>query len=74
MVFKGNSEYLVDFHLMLGCALTISQVGPIPVDDGIGKEVATQIITNMETNKTFYTDSNGRDFIKRVSCMCIHYN
>ena len=43
-----------------------SQVGPIPVEDGIGKEVATQIKTTMQTNKTFYTDSNGRDFIKRV--------
>lgn len=41
-------------------------VGPIPVDDGIGKEVATQIKTSMVTNKTFYTDSNGRDFIKRI--------
>lgn len=42
------------------------QVGPIPIDDGIGKEVVTRISTSMETNKTFYTDSNGRDFIKRV--------
>ncbi|XP_022991108.1 probable alpha-mannosidase At5g13980 isoform X2 [Cucurbita maxima] len=41
-------------------------VGPIPIDDGIGKEVATQITTAMKTNKTFYTDSNGRDFIKRI--------
>ncbi|KAJ1407827.1 Glycosyl hydrolase family 38, C-terminal [Sesbania bispinosa] len=41
-------------------------VGPIPIEDGIGKEVATQISTTMETNKTFYTDSNGRDFIKRI--------
>ncbi|XP_022141414.1 probable alpha-mannosidase At5g13980 [Momordica charantia] len=41
-------------------------VGPIPIDDGVGKEVATQIATNMKTNKTFYTDSNGRDFIKRI--------
>ncbi|XXG47127.1 hypothetical protein AAC387_Pa02g1821 [Persea americana] len=44
----------------------ISQVGPIPIDDGIGKELATQITTTMITSKTFYTDSNGRDFIKRV--------
>ncbi|KAF8400068.1 hypothetical protein HHK36_015943 [Tetracentron sinense] len=41
-------------------------VGPIPVDDGIGKEITTQITTTMKTNKTFYTDSNGRDFIKRI--------
>ncbi|XP_062010431.1 probable alpha-mannosidase At5g13980 isoform X2 [Rosa rugosa] len=41
-------------------------VGPIPTDDGIGKEVVTQLDTAMATNKTFYTDSNGRDFIKRI--------
>ncbi|KAK4798026.1 hypothetical protein SAY86_030352 [Trapa natans] len=41
-------------------------IGPIPIDDGIGKEVATQISTSMKTNKTFYTDSNGRDFIERI--------
>nr|POF24171.1 alpha-mannosidase [Quercus suber] len=42
------------------------EIGPIPADDGIGKEITTQITTTMKTNKTFYTDSNGRDFIKRV--------
>ncbi|XP_047341830.1 probable alpha-mannosidase At5g13980 isoform X2 [Impatiens glandulifera] len=41
-------------------------VGPIPIDDGIGKEVATQISTTLKTNKIFYTDSSGRDFMKRV--------
>ncbi|CAI0456273.1 unnamed protein product [Linum tenue] len=44
----------------------IYQVGPVPIDDGIGKEVVTQITTSMKTNGTFYTDSNGRDFIKRI--------
>lgn len=43
-----------------------SQVGPVPIDDGFGKEVATQITTSLKNSKTFYTDSNGRDFIKRV--------
>lgn len=42
------------------------QIGPIPADDGVGKEITTQITTTMMTNKTFFTDSNGRDFIKRV--------
>ncbi|XWS51498.1 hypothetical protein CRYUN_Cryun12cG0181500 [Craigia yunnanensis] len=41
-------------------------VGPIPINDGIGKEVVTQISTHMKTNKTFYTDSSGRDFIGRI--------
>ncbi|KAM7524053.1 hypothetical protein LguiA_013955 [Lonicera macranthoides] len=41
-------------------------VGPIPTDDDIGKEVITRITANMVTEKVFYTDSNGRDFLKRV--------
>ncbi|OMO99296.1 hypothetical protein COLO4_13372 [Corchorus olitorius] len=41
-------------------------VGPVPIDDGLGKEVATQITTSLKSDKTFYTDSNGRDFIKRI--------
>ncbi|XP_006661627.2 alpha-mannosidase-like [Oryza brachyantha] len=41
-------------------------IGPIPVDDDIGKEVVTRLTANMVTNSTFYTDSNGKDFIKRV--------
>ncbi|CAA6660049.1 unnamed protein product [Spirodela intermedia] len=41
-------------------------VGPIPVDDEVGKEVVTQITSNVRSEKTFYTDSNGRDFIKRI--------
>ncbi|GMH25687.1 hypothetical protein Nepgr_027530 [Nepenthes gracilis] len=54
-VYKGKEHAEVEFA-----------IGPIPVDDGIGKEIITQITTSMKTNKTFYTDSNGRDFIKRV--------
>ncbi|XP_071733945.1 probable alpha-mannosidase At5g13980 isoform X1 [Rutidosis leptorrhynchoides] len=41
-------------------------VGPIPVEDGVGKEIITQITTTMKSNKTFYSDSNGRDFIERI--------
>ncbi|XP_078151977.1 alpha-mannosidase-like isoform X2 [Carex rostrata] len=41
-------------------------IGPIPIEDGVGKEVISRLSTNMVTNGTFYTDSNGRDFLKRV--------
>ncbi|MFS7903450.1 putative alpha-mannosidase [Helianthus anomalus] len=44
------------------------QVGPIPIGDGVGKEIATKISTTIKSNETFYTDSNGRDFIERVCC------
>ncbi|XP_042519982.1 probable alpha-mannosidase At5g13980 isoform X1 [Macadamia integrifolia] len=54
-VYKAKEHAEVEFS-----------IGPIPVDDGIGKEIITQIATTMDTNKTFYTDSNGRDFIKRI--------
>ncbi|KAH7577124.1 hypothetical protein JRO89_XS01G0209000 [Xanthoceras sorbifolium] len=54
-VYKGKEHVEVEFT-----------IGPIPIDDGIGKEITTQITTAMKTNRTFYTDSNGRDFIKRI--------
>ncbi|CDP17307.1 unnamed protein product [Coffea canephora] len=41
-------------------------VGPIPINDGLGKEVVTQLTTTIKNNKTFYTDSNGRDFLERI--------
>ncbi|KZV46140.1 Fatty acid hydroxylase superfamily isoform 2 [Dorcoceras hygrometricum] len=41
-------------------------IGPIPMDDSVGKEVITRMTTNLITDKVFYTDSNGRDFLKRV--------
>lgn len=49
----------------IGCALL--QIGEIPLEDGVGKDVIVRFITNIESNGVFYTDSNGRDFIKRVS-------
>ncbi|XP_006485097.1 probable alpha-mannosidase At5g13980 isoform X2 [Citrus sinensis] len=54
-VYKGKDHAEIEFT-----------VGPIPIDDGIGKEVVTQITSNVISNKTFYTDSSGRDFIERI--------
>ncbi|KAL3655028.1 hypothetical protein CASFOL_000814 [Castilleja foliolosa] len=41
-------------------------VGPIPIDDKVGKEIVSQIKTNIGNSGTFYTDSNGRDFLERI--------
>ncbi|KAF3443132.1 hypothetical protein FNV43_RR17053 [Rhamnella rubrinervis] len=41
-------------------------VGPIPIDDGIGKEIVTKLTSSVKNDKKFYTDSNGRDFIERI--------
>ncbi|KMT07874.1 hypothetical protein BVRB_6g145710 [Beta vulgaris subsp. vulgaris] len=54
-VYKGKEHAEIEFT-----------IGPISVADGIWKEIITQIKTTMKTNRTFYIDSNGRDFIKRV--------
>nr|AYV99578.1 venom polypeptide [Dolopus genitalis] len=40
-------------------------VGPIPVDDEIGKEVITKFKSNIKSDGIFFTDSNGREMIKR---------
>ncbi|KAK6924609.1 Glycoside hydrolase family 38, N-terminal domain [Dillenia turbinata] len=43
----------------------ILHVGPIPIDDRIGKEVVTKKRKTMKNNKTFFADSSGHDFIER---------
>ncbi|XP_053988963.1 lysosomal alpha-mannosidase isoform X2 [Hylaeus volcanicus] len=40
-------------------------VGPIPVKDSIGKEVISKYSSNLNSNGEFYTDSNGREMLKR---------
>ncbi|XP_049776423.1 lysosomal alpha-mannosidase-like [Schistocerca cancellata] len=40
-------------------------VGPIPTEDGVGKEIISRFNTNLVNNETFYTDSNGREMIQR---------
>ena len=40
-------------------------VGPIPVDDGWGKEIITRFDTDINSNQSFYTDANGREMQER---------
>lgn len=41
-------------------------VGPIPIDDNVGKEVVTRFYSSIQNNGTFYTDSNGREMLQRL--------
>ncbi|KAL6449015.1 hypothetical protein ACFW04_000614 [Cataglyphis niger] len=41
-------------------------IGPIPVKDKIGKEIITRYSSNLKTDNVFYTDSNGREMLKRL--------
>ncbi len=41
-------------------------IGPIPIDDNIGKEIIIRYDTNIESESKFYTDSNGREIVERI--------
>lgn len=41
-------------------------VGPIPMDDKIGKEIVAIYDTNLATKARYYTDANGRQMVERV--------
>ena len=41
-------------------------VGHIPIDDGQGKEIITRFyVGDLHNNQTWFTDSNGREFLER---------
>ncbi|XP_049884443.1 lysosomal alpha-mannosidase-like [Pectinophora gossypiella] len=44
-------------------------VGPVPVDDRLGKEIFMRYTTDLVNEGIFYTDSNGRQTIKRIRNM-----
>jgi hypothetical protein len=44
-------------------------VGPVPIDDGLGKEIISRFTTNIESQAKLLTDSNGRDMLERQRCV-----
>ncbi|KAL0449714.1 UNVERIFIED_CONTAM: Alpha-mannosidase [Sesamum latifolium] len=66
-VYRDKDHAEVEFTVGISCVLPVRLlIGPIPTDDDIGKEVIARLTANMVTDKVFYTDSNARDFLKRV--------
>lgn len=41
-------------------------VGPIPIDDNIGKEIIIRYDTDIATASKYYTDANGREVLERT--------
>lgn len=73
---KMVEEVHLEFSSYAGLALRLYKelpyveidwrVGPIPVDDANGREVFIRYSTDLQNNGVFYTDSNGRQTIKRI--------
>lgn len=40
-------------------------VGPIPFEDGLGKEIILRYDTQIDSRDKFYTDANGREVLER---------
>ena len=41
-------------------------VGPIPIDDNIGKEIIMRYDTDIQSESKYYTDANGREVLERT--------
>ena len=41
-------------------------VGPIPIDDNVGKEVILRYDTDIQSQSKFYADANGREVLERT--------
>jgi hypothetical protein len=45
------------------------ELGPVPVDDGVGKEVVLRLGSDLRSEGTLWTDANGREFQERKLCV-----
>lgn len=41
-------------------------MGPVDVSDGIGKEVVARLVCDIASAATMFTDSNGREMMRRM--------
>jgi lysosomal alpha-mannosidase len=41
-------------------------VGPISIDDNVGKEIIVRYDTDIESASKYYTDANGREVLQRI--------
>ena len=41
-------------------------VGPVPIDDNIGKEIIIRYDTDIDSASKYYTDANGREVLERI--------
>lgn len=64
-VFSNWSSQVIRHYFDKGIVEFNWQVGPIPIDDGDGKEVVSKFRTNLNTQGSFVTDTAGRNDLGR---------
>ncbi|XP_045541142.1 lysosomal alpha-mannosidase-like [Papilio machaon] len=64
-IYTGNVSTTTRLYKDLDYFEVDFTVGPIPIDDNIGKEYIIRYETDLNNNGVFYTDSNGRQMLKR---------
>ena len=57
---------VTSFVLIVGCYLMLNLYVCITCSDRLGKEIVSRFSTDLDTNKTWYTDANGREMQKRM--------
>ena len=66
-VFNGWITQVVRVYRQLNSIEFDWQIGPIPLNSyEAGVEVISRIDSNLNTNQTFFTDSNGRETLRRI--------
>ena len=66
IVHDGVASQVVRLYAEASYAEFEFTVGPIPIKDGWGKEIISRFTSNLASEKTFYTDANGREMQRRV--------
>jgi lysosomal alpha-mannosidase len=65
-IFNKYISQTIRLYFNLNYFIADWQVGPIDVNDKVGKEIIVKYETDLYSHSTFYTDSNGREVLKRV--------
>ncbi|CAF4180139.1 unnamed protein product, partial [Adineta steineri] len=66
IVFDASASQEVSlFHGMRTVEIEWT-VGPVPLDDNVGKEIIIRYDTDIESASKYYTDANGREVLERI--------
>ena len=66
IVFNDWSSQQFNLYENMSTVEVEWSIGPIPIDDNIGKEVIIRYDTDIASAATYYTDANGREVLERI--------